>query len=391
MTDTTMIDARGSNPKSGIALSVDGLTYGDKAADTLAAMRQMVVPKELVTFVTALHAQSKLLALSGGAVEQSIYDAYGADLTLMNRYRSAFKSVIEAAVRARADERHIDAQAVLAELVGSLGDIGNEPKLELGAEAATLKPDELLARLQQEFRDEVENLKIGIVLWLHELTEREIVSVIQWHSPRAVTYHFFRVESSSAIVGNKTVDPGMSLTGRHVTTTTTRRSDITEERRDHTVLNAKRHPLDTYPNRVPERIARLINAIPAEVRPFVEIIDGTVSKEQVTRKVDSKTTTETRSVWKDDPTPALFGTWAIAGWGGSTPEEARALYSGHVQTKANNWLVASIIALLVVAGAVYPFGGMRAVASIMVLGLLLTLFSQLGMRLGSSSRPSTQS
>ena len=371
-------------PQDPIALQLGGLHYGPQS-DPFAASRQILVPKELDALTTALHGQSQLLALKAGCDSESIFNAYGFDLTLMHRYRGAFKATIEAAVLARADERHVDAQAMLAEMAQQLGDIGHEPKLELGEEAARLEPNELLERLQKEFRSEVEDLKQGVVMWLHDLTQSNVVSVIQWHSPKAITYHFFRVTSDRK-VGSATVDPGMSLRGRWVKTTTRTDVTITQERRDHTILNAKRHALDQYPNRVPARIALFINAIPPEVRPFVDIVDGTVSKERVVRNVDNKVTEETHSVWKDDPTPALFGTWALAGWGGSTPEAARALYIGHATTKANNWLIGSVIASVIVTVAA-GLGGGRPAVMVGIVCLFLVIGSQFSMRVQASRGP----
>src|SRR5258708_2417310 len=102
--------------ESAFALNLDGRIYGGTSANPFEKLRHMPVPKELEALVDALHQRSKLLALSTDATDDAVFDAYGADLTLMHRYRSAFKTTLEAAVRSRADEKHTDAQASLADL-----------------------------------------------------------------------------------------------------------------------------------------------------------------------------------------------------------------------------------------------------------------------------------
>jgi len=59
------------------------------------------------------------------------------------------------------------------------------------------------------------------------------------------------------------------------------------------------------------------------------------------------------------PTPALFGTFALAGWGGSTPEAARATYIGHVSQVANKWLLGTGLAAAAAAMLIGRLGGPR--------------------------------
>ena len=360
MTDLRQASATGEQSSEGIARTVGGREYGGKHFADLIAIRAMPAPPETEQLVRAISSQSKLLALPIGVSSESIFDAYGADLELMHRYRRGFKATIEAAVRARADQTHADAQAVLGQMISELGDIDHEPRLDLGAEAAKLEPEALRGRIRQEMRDEIENLRESVVIWLHSLVECDILSVIEWHSPRAITYRFFRMQSSRKELAREVRDPGMSLHGREVTTRTQTLVNVEEERRDHTVLNARRHALDKYTSRVPNRIAQLINAIPGEIRAFVDIIDGTVSKEQVTRRtLTNEIVSESHSVWVSDPTPALFGTFALAGWGGSTPEAARATYVGHVSQVANKWLLGTGLAAAAAAMLIGRLGGPR--------------------------------
>jgi hypothetical protein len=135
---------------------------------------------------------------------------------------------------------------------------------------------------------------------------------------------------------------------------------------------------------VPKRIARLIDVVPAEVRPFLSIIDGSVSQEEIHRRLtESKIETTTRSVFIPDPALALFNTWAINGWGGSTPEDARSLYRGHPLSKANKYLVAEVAgsALITAVGAIIE--GRRGAIVVGLICAILAGFQQLGMRIPS--------
>jgi hypothetical protein len=68
---------------------------------------------------------------------------------------------------------------------------------------------------------------------------------------------------------------------------------------------------------------------------------------------------ESHSVWVNDPTPALFGTFALAGWDGSAPEAARATYTGHVAQVANKWLLGTGLAAAAAAILLGRLGGPR--------------------------------
>jgi hypothetical protein len=335
VTDTSVTtDAGRRNLADGIAHTINGRTYGQTSADSFANLRQMPVPKEMDALAAALHRESKLLALTAltsGSPAEAIHNAYGADLQLLIRYRNAFRQTIEAAVHARADTHHTDAQAFLADMVRTLGDIAHEPNLDLSADTVKLEPAQLLARMQDEFRSDAEDLKAGVAIWLHALVENDIVSVIERLGAHGVKYHFYHMTSYRQEVDCKKDDPGVSLRGRFVTTTVKTAVNVVSERRVHTVVNAESHALEDYTRRVPARIARLIDAIPAEVKQFVTIMDGNVSKEEVYRRQESgEIVTETHKVWVPDPTPALFDSWALAGWGGSLAETARSTYQGHV-------------------------------------------------------------
>jgi hypothetical protein len=363
---------------------------GEDTPEHLGALKNMRVPAEMDALVETLEGRSRLLALPATSPEETIHDAYGHDLELLARYRAAFKGSIEAAVYARANVSHRDAHAFLARLVEHIGDIAADPMLDLGTETLKLAPRERLLRLQDGFRSDARDLASAVAAWLHALAEGDYVSVVEWYGPKAARYHFFLMNSKRDEIDRTVHDPGWSLTGRTVTTTITTRVEVFDERRVHTIVNAHSNRLDEYRDRVPKRIARLIDAIAPEIKPFVTIIDGKLSQEEVVRRgVLNKIETEKHSVWVNDPAPVLFNTWALAGWGGTTQERARSLFQGHVLERANKLLFFSVVATLACAAAAAS-KGIRFGITVAVLGLVLTALHQIGLRIEMKRNPAEQ-
>jgi len=373
-------------PQEGLALSIDGRTYGDdREPDHLGSLRRMPVPPQMEELRAALERHSQLLALPEASAPAIIYDAFGKDLQLLARYRDAFRQAIDAAVRARALATDETAQAHLDPLTEQISEVVFEPTLDLGPAAVQLAPAELLRRLQDQFRADTDMLVRSVAVWLHVLAESQFVSVVEWFNPRAIRYHYFRMETQQQELHRERKVSGDIFTGRTVTTTTTTQNDLVSERRTHTVVNAEVHAPEAYLRRVPQRIADLIDATPPEVRPFLSIIDGMISQEQVHRRItESKVETTTRSVYIPDPALALFNTWAINGWGGSTEEAARSVYRDHPLSTANKYLIAEVIGTVIVAGLSSVFEGPRGGLVLAFICAILIAFHQLGMRLPPS-------
>ena len=369
--------------EDGLAIMLGGRFYGDDVdSDRVGHLKQMAVPNEMDGLAATLTRQSKLLALPPGSAQDAVYAAYGDDLALLKRYRDAFKQTIVAALRARAAPDQPDAQAVLDRTTEEVADVAHEPTLALGPDALRLDSGRLLARLQAQFRADAESLKVTIAVWLHLLAEADHVSIIEWFNPQALRYHFFRMDAVRTEIGRTKRTTGNAMTGRTVTTTVQDRVEVFSERRVHTVVNATVRTPEAYPGRVPKRIARLLDSIPAEVRPFVTIIDGVVSHEEVHRRLaSSKIETQTRSVYIPDPALALFNNWAINGWGGSTPERARSLYRGHALANANKLLILELVGTAAVCLMALAAEGRRGAIAAAIICLVLTFFQQLGMRI----------
>jgi hypothetical protein len=369
--------------QDGLTLILGGRTYGKDAEDAhYGCLLQMGVPREMDALTDTLMAASRLLGLPGDSDRAAIYDAYGRDLALMTRYRDAFKTCIEAAVRARAAPEQKDARAFLDRVVSELAPILHRPTLNLGPDALTLEAAALLAKLQDEFRADVQGLKQTVAVWFHILTESEYVSLIEWLDPTSLRYYFFLTQATREQIAKHVDRTGNWIEGVTTTTTTKTRVQLFNERRCHTLVKARIQTPDQYRSRVPKRIALLIERIPAEIRPFVRIIDGHVTHEEVQRRLTSnKVELETHSVYRPDPALALFNTWAINGWGGSIQEESRSIYQGHPLARANKVLLGSLLATATAALLIEPFGSFRASLLVTGIGLILTALNQLGMRL----------
>lgn len=387
----TVTAARPRVTEEGISLRVGDRVFGVKQKTlNIATIARVEIPSGLHALSVALLAESALIPLSTGSDDEAINEAYGHDLGLLTRYRDGFKKVIDCAVLARAQADDRRARGFLSKMTEEIADVMHKPTLDLGAETLRLPRDERLALLQTQFRADVETLKQSLATWFHLLVESELVGVLEWINPAAVRYHYFRMKDRQAELGRTVEDPGMRLEGRTVTTTIHNLVTTEDERRVHTVVNVKPYPLDQFTERVPARIAELVDKMPSEVRQFARILVGNVTQEEVKRTVSSQVITEKRSVFVPDPTIALFDTFTIAGYGGTAAEPARSVYQGHALGRANKVLAWSLAATVVLAILAEPFGGIRGSFIVVLIGLVITAISQIGMRMSSSGDRSKQ-
>src|SRR3954447_16421112 len=369
-----------------ITAAIGDRVYGHaREADHLGSLWRMPVPAEMDRLRAMLEERSRLLALPQESGQEAIYDAFGSDLELLIRYRDAFKSTVDAAVRARAAADQAARPGPLRSLTRQISEVVFEPTLDLGPTAVALPVDALRRALQDQFRADAAAFVRSVAVWLHVLAECQFVSVIEWFNPRVVRYHFFRMDSERQEIERQRTVTGHAFNGRTITTTMRVRSDLFSERRVHTVVNAQIHAPKEYRQRVPRGIADLIDAIPAEVKPFVSIIDGTVSQEEIHRRLtESRVETTTRSVFIPDPALALFNSWAITGWGGSTPEKARSLYQGHPLSKAHKYLIAEAVGTVALTTLAGIAEGRRGAVVVFLICAILTAFQQFGMRITTS-------
>ncbi len=384
-----MVDVLFETPRAngeGIATMVGSRVYGGTAAtvfvDRLNELVKMDLPEPMLALSARISGESRLLALTAGATGAQISEGYGHDLQMLGRYRTAFTEVIVAAMKARASADATDAQALIDDLTALITPIEFKPTLKMGPVELALGFDELLARLQGNVKTDIESLQRNVALWLHALAEGDHISVVERFGDHAVRYHYFRMDSSRTVLDRQERDPGMTLHGRNVTTTTTQRVEVTGERRTHTLVDAHTHELAGYRDKVPERVAQLIEALPVEVRPFVTIIDGNVTQEDVVRNlISGQTETTVESVFKPDPALVLFDTYAIAGWGDPVSEPAGSVYQGHALKTADKALLWSIGAIVFAIGLPIVFGQPRIAIVVGIIAVVITLFSQAGMRM----------
>lgn len=373
---------------AGLMMLLGGRTYGESLSGDLGYfehLKQMTIPPALKALSQSLERKSALLSLSGDVSDVEIHEAYGHDLGLLIRYRDGFNKTIKVAVLGRAPSDHEDAQEFLELATKQIAAVVHKPLLSLNAERLKLPSAEQLSLLQADFKQDAEALEQSVAIWLHMLAENEHVSVIERLSPTALRYHFFKMESKRDVVVIGKHDPGPRMGGRTVTTESEVTVEVIGERRSHTVVDAKSYALNRYPEHVPQRIADLIGAIPNDVRDFVTVIGGNVTEEDVTRQFASgKVDHKTESVFVPDPALALFGEYALGGWGGSEAEPTLALYKGHKLAQANTWLVWSLVVVVALAAAAgLTFGGLRIAAAVGIIGAILVALHQVSLRLGN--------
>src|SRR5262249_54771402 len=134
-----------------LAVVIGERTYGDpREADHLGSLRRMPVPPEMDQLRATLEERSRLLALAEDSSPEDISDAFGKALKQLVRYRDAFKSTADAAVRARAPANDKAARAFLDPITRQIAEVVFEPTLDLGPNAVRLPTDALRRALQDQ-------------------------------------------------------------------------------------------------------------------------------------------------------------------------------------------------------------------------------------------------
>ena len=270
----------------GVSVRIGNRRFGSETKD-FKEMAKTDVPLGMHALSEVLFAKSSLLELSLDSSDTEINAAYGDDIAMLRRYRQGFEEVVRAAVLGRAAADQTDARKFLSNMTENISGIVYEPTLELNAETLRLSRRERLERLQGQFRTDVESLKMSVTAWFHVLVENDYISVVEWLNPTSLCYHFFRTDQEKRELKRHVDDPGIRLDGRTVTTTVKSHVEIGTARHSHTVVNAVPHPIGQFAERVPERIAEIINAMPTEIRQFAAIVTGTATEERVLRAIDS--------------------------------------------------------------------------------------------------------
>ena len=133
--------------EDGLRLIIGNRVYGDSTPKAT-----LPIPEEMKPLGEALRKDSKLLTLSPESEARALYDAYGADLMLLERYREGFHTAIHAAVYARIVSGGEVAKEFLDELTRQIAEIVHAPTLSLDPEAARLPVNELRLKLQKELQ-----------------------------------------------------------------------------------------------------------------------------------------------------------------------------------------------------------------------------------------------
>lgn len=311
-----------------IAVMHGDRVYGSE--NSLAAEFVQEVPEALRELAVDLRQRSALLALADapGLEKRAIFEAYGRDLGLLKRRLAEFDACVLQAIKSSVicqrggAEKPKDVWEALKEQVPT---IGRAPLLDLSHTRAALPAHELLPYLKAEFEAGIERVLRLMACWLQFLVEAEFIGLVEWAGALDVCrYHYFRHERTREVLvarqrSEQTSDEsqpyGQRITYRDWVERVIRRREF-KERHVHDIVQAKLHSVGEYPRRVPERIAEFLDAVPAWLRPLLQIVEGTITREEIVRRTTGDTTaveTDVISEWKGSP-GVLLGNFNLIGW-----------------------------------------------------------------------------
>ncbi len=269
------------------------------------------------------------LAKSGpsGLTSGVVWEAYGHDLKLLQRYRSEFEECMRAAVRcsvAVKDKTKTEekAERTYSMLVGRIPALGKVPLLELSHIRAAKPPATQLYELCEEFRAGVQRLLNLFGYWLQMLVEAELFGLADWSATDVCRYHYFRHEITETTLAKKTtvtkVQASEDRVWNKITELTMQQVSqvLFQERHIHTIVAAQTWDFQNYPRQVPGRVAEFLSAVPVWLRPHIKIADGQMTMEEVVRMdVDRQVVELTTLADRYEYEPGvLLGNYAATGW-----------------------------------------------------------------------------
>lgn len=319
-------------PSDRIAVELNGRRYG--LDEPMEEKFLQAVPGSFQELGTAIRKQSALLAVQPGPGldKQAVFDAYAADLALLERQMHDFECCVKQAIRCsiitRQHAEEATAEAAVEKtwqvLTAEIPPLGKVPLIQLPYTRAAKPPDALLRELQEEFGDAVQRVLKLFSFWCHRLVEKELVGLVEWADLDVCRYHYFRHERTEAVLSeqrrvDRTVERN-SLWGPRTEERTIRertvRSELFHERRVHHIVSARLHALDDYRGPVPNRVRAFLDAAPAWLRPLLQVVEGQMTMEEILRQKKSEATgveTQVTAVYKYCP-GVLLAPFNLIGW-----------------------------------------------------------------------------
>ena len=167
----------------------------------------------------------------------------------------------------------------------------------LDAPLVSQDPSRLRNKLDEELTEVIRGFSVQLFEMLAKLVDRELVGLVEWWSNHVCNYHFFKRvviqqnEGTSTTVSESFPDAWPIYnpkTRRHIvgyrTTRDTRgkgRHIHTLARHEHKVLDAVRTSIENSSVVMPLSVVELIKNIPDWLRPFIEVVDGTLYRELI--------------------------------------------------------------------------------------------------------------
>ncbi len=363
-----------------ISMMLDGRRYGDSTP--MGDLFEQPLPPVLKSVVDEIWGRSAILNLKeAGLTKDQIYVAYQQDLNLLRGYLGDFEAMIQAAVRHSiicSEGGQLAAEEEWEVLQSGLPILGKDPLLRLSSERAAKPAITLLWELVDEFKKGVVRVMVRMAFWLQMLVHDEFVGLLTQNAEDICNYHYFRRESEEREVGqrshtihgeNGSTTPGEMMTARQTTWTTVQKR-VFCERHTHHVVNVKRYNIEDFTERVPRRVARFLESVPAWLIPHLQIVTGEMTMAEVRRKTISDETAviETVATWTYDPALVL-GRHVLMGWTGDemAGHDSGAVYSGRqkiaaFESRRETTIFGGVALAVMLAVALAVIGGYRLYA-----------------------------
>ncbi len=182
--------------------------------------------------------------------------------------------------------------------------------------------------LEQSVKDETRRFVDHLFFGLSNLVDRQHCGLVEWFPNHCCRYHFFRqvicplphylADAGDADLSDDDDDDadrsGNESSGVRYDVFP---HDVVLARHEHELIQAIRTSPGNSRVVIPQKVRAVIDAIPAWLYPFVEIIDGTLVRERIVER--QQKSLEYRTVHEEptaDPDPGLIlGPFLLCGWG----------------------------------------------------------------------------
>ena len=283
---------------------------------------------------------------------QPLAEAYVASLNRLAQFRQDVDNLMRIACEANLEfrqelgETHATARdaAMTSELHDMLQQATSDwfpPRNILDAQLASRPVPEVRRRLEQSLVNSVADFTQRFFALLARLVDKELFGLVEWYPNNCCAYHFFKrvliqenkgtsrriTESYFDQITERDRATGRQIIGKKTTRITHGKGQHTRRfaRHQHDVTNAIRTSIGNTRVVMPPPVVRLCDAVPDWLKPFVEVIDGTIIRERIVERDVQITHWEDVEV-TDEPIigcepGVIIGPYVLTGWG---PREVEA-------------------------------------------------------------------